>query len=190
MKQNFIEIILSIVILIIFVLSFSYAMDTFTGRTFVQSIIILTRDLTLNDITFYVTFLFLVLSGSVLLYPNKDAINSVLTKVLSPLVNRVFLVIINGKLMIDKERVKHDNRKKILIRFNKRFTIDDFRIKIWKVSLYSENNCVCWTIDNDLGLHLINHKIKIDDCKLTLGKIVLYFKNSYLYWRKKDDSRS
>jgi hypothetical protein len=143
-KQNWLEIIGVALIIIIFVFSFSFAMDTFTGKSFIPTLIVFLDNLTLNVVTFYATFIFLALSGCVLLYPNKDAINSFLTKILRPILKVVSLTIVNGKILWNNAE-KNDIRNGIKIRVeNRHFKIDKFDVKCGRIRFYSDKDYIYW----------------------------------------------
>lgn len=102
MKQSWYEKLMLFIIVVLFVLSFSFSINTFTGTTFVHSLIY--REHGNNGLVFCFVLFSLMVATLVLLYPNKSQIVILLEKVLNPSLRKIFLKIVNGRL----ERVKED----------------------------------------------------------------------------------
>lgn len=103
MKHKIMEMLSSISIIIIFVLSFSFTFDTLSGKTLMQ---IAVRECLLLEqytsarayVVLYFSLIFGVLSFVVLLYPMKHEIYLSLEKGLNPILRRVGFVIVEGNI--------------------------------------------------------------------------------------------
>jgi len=103
MKYKIVEVLSAIVIVIIFVLSFSFTFDTLSGKSLMQ---IAVRDRILLDqysatrayVILGVSLVLGIFSLVVLLYPVRREVYSSLERGLGPIFDKLGFIIVNGKI--------------------------------------------------------------------------------------------